>query len=77
MKPYLDLDNIFTYHAPLGDQAERYTRLREAAKEFAKLIVELTPESAEQTLAIRDVQRATMLANAAIAINEAGQEGDR
>lgn len=65
-----DLDDIFTYHRPFGDQTERYTQLREAAKTFAQTIVELTPRSAEQTLAIRDVQRAVMMANAAIACNE-------
>lgn len=65
-----DLDNIFNYHESFGDQTERYIRLREAAKAFAQKIVELTPRSAEQTLAIRDVQRALMMANAAIACNE-------
>lgn len=69
-KPYLDLDEIFTHHTPFGDQAERYTKLREAAKAYAQLVMELTPPSAEQTLAIRDIQRASMMANAAIAINE-------
>lgn len=70
---YLDLDNIFTYHPPVGDQSEKYQKLREKAKEYAQLIVDLTPQSAEQTLAIRKVQEASMMANAAIAINE-GQE---
>lgn len=65
-----DLDNVFTYHKPFGDQPERYVAIREKAKEFAKLIVELTPASAEQTLALRDLQRCMMMANAAIAINE-------
>ena len=65
MPPYLDLDNIFTYHAPSAVQAERYERLRAKAKEYAALIVELTPPSPEQT----DVQRASMMANAAIAIH--------
>jgi len=77
MPPYLDLDEIFTHHAPFGDQAERYTKLREAAKAYAQLIMELTPSSAEQTLAIRDVQRASMMANSAIAINEKGKTNDR
>lgn len=65
-----DLDNMFQYHAPTGTQAERYQEIREAAKEFAKAVLNKTPESPEQTLAIRDIQRAVMMANAAIAINE-------
>jgi hypothetical protein len=70
MNPYLDLDNIFTYHKPFGNQPERYTAIRAKAKELAQLILDLTPSSAEQTLAIRDIQQAVMMANAAIAINE-------
>lgn len=66
----IDLDNLFTYHPPFGTQLERYQAIRAAAKVFAEAIIRDTPESAEQTLAIRDVQRATMMANAAIALNE-------
>lgn len=68
---YLDLDKLFTYHAPKGDQAERYGRLRAAAKAYAEQIAALTPECPEQTLAIRALQEAGMWANAAIAIGEA------
>lgn len=67
---YLDINRLFTYHPPQGDQGLRYQELRTAAKAYAEKIVALTPESAEQTLAIRAVQQAAMLANAAIAINE-------
>jgi len=66
----LDLENLFTYHPPKNDQAERYEALRDAGRQFAETIVELTPGSPEQTLAVRDVQRAVMMANAAIACNE-------
>ena len=67
---YLDIERLFTYHPPQGDQAERYGKLRDAAKAYAKTIVALSPESAEQTLALRHVQEAAMMANAAIAVNE-------
>lgn len=69
-RPAIDIDNLFRYHAPKGDQTERYVTLRNKAKEFAHLIVQLTPPSAEQTLAIRQLQLATMMAIAAIAVNE-------
>lgn len=68
--PYLDLDNIFSHHAPFGDQGDRYNQVRAKAKEFAQLVSDLTPQSAEQTLAIRKIQEAMMFANSAIAINE-------
>lgn len=66
----LDLDAIFTYHAPFGNQAERYAELRDMALSFAEEIVRMTPASREQSLAITSLQQTTMWANAAIAINE-------
>jgi hypothetical protein len=70
--PALDLDNIFTYHAPRNDQPQRYIALREKAKELADLIQRSTPPSREQSVALTNVQQAVMWANAAIAINEKG-----
>lgn len=67
---YLDIENLFTYHPPFGDQQARYQWLNEAAMQYAKLIQELTPKSAEQTLAIRKLQECRMFANSAIAIHE-------
>ena len=64
------LDNIFTYHAPKGDQQQRYVSLREEAKHFAKVINKFCPESREKSLALTAVQQATQWANASIAINE-------
>lgn len=68
--PAFDIDNIFCYHAPKNDQPQRYVEIRSKAKELASIIIECTPVSAEQTLALRDLQRCVMMANAAIAINE-------
>ena len=33
------LENIFTFHAPKNDQAERYEKLRAAAKEYAEVLI--------------------------------------
>lgn len=64
------IENNFTYHAPKGDQAERYTSLREKAKEFAVMINELCPDSREKSIAITHLEESVMQANAAIARNE-------
>src|SRR5712691_4870391 len=64
------IENNFTYHAPKEGQPEKYVALREKAKEFALLIVELTPYSREQSLAIIELEMAVFWANAAIARNE-------
>lgn len=64
------LDNIFTYHAPKGDQAERYEAIRTKARKLAELIEESCPDSREKSLANTKLEEAVMWANAAIARNE-------
>lgn len=39
------INNIYKYHPPQGNQAERYEQLRERAKSLALLIEELCPDS--------------------------------
>jgi hypothetical protein len=65
-----DLENLFVYHKPFGDQSERYGALRESGKALAKAIMENTPVSADQNAALRLVREAVFTANAAIAVNE-------
>lgn len=69
-KAIAELDNIFTYHRPIGNQPQRYEALRAQAKELARTVLELCPPSRERSLAITAIQQSTMWANAAIAINE-------
>lgn len=64
---YEQLENLFTYHAPTADDVPKYAYIRSAALNLAKVIVANTPESADQTAAIRKVREAVMMANAAIA----------
>ena len=70
-KPDRDaLANRFTYHAPKGDQASRYERIRAQIFATATVCVELTPASAEQRRALDALDQAMFLFNAAIARNE-------
>lgn len=64
------LENRYTYHAPKGDQVDRYAKIREAHLALAKLIRDLTPCSPEQTRAFNALDESMMLSNAAIARNE-------
>ena len=64
------LENWFTYHAPKGDQAERYGRIREAAKAFAGVLVECGAEGPDLTAALRKVREAVMTVNQGIACGE-------
>ena len=65
-----EIENRFTFHAPHGDQSDRYDKLRTAGKALAYIIVEHTPESREQSLALTHLEEAIMQANAAIARRE-------
>ena len=73
-QPALDkrdqIENNFIYHSPKDDQPERYQKIRAKAKEFAVLIVEETPPSREQSLALTKLEEVSMWANASIARNE-------
>lgn len=73
MAPPIDaqeLDIRFTFHPVQPGQAERYEAIRAKAREFAALVVELTPESREQSLSITAIEEAVSCANAAIARRE-------
>lgn len=63
-----ELDHLFTYHPPTGDQIPRYTAINEAAKAFARVVLENTPRSADQSAAMRLIREARMTANSAIAL---------
>lgn len=65
-----DIEKRFTYHAPKEGQPEKYTAIRDKAKELATMINELCPESREKSLAVTELESSVMWANAAIARNE-------
>jgi len=65
-----ELEARFTYHAPKPDQLPRYDRIRQEAKALARLIVNITPASREQSIALSHLEEAVMMANAAIARRE-------
>ena len=65
-----DIERMFTYHMPFGDQAERYGLIRALARSMASLINQRCPDSREKSLAITHLQECVMMANASIAIHE-------
>lgn len=64
------IENNFKYHTPKQGQPEKYTAIREKAKELAYLIEELCPDSREKSLAFTNLEQSVMWANASIARNE-------
>ncbi len=66
-----ELRKRFTHHPPKDNkQVADYADIRASGKEFAEVIVALTPPSREQSLAITALEECVMWANAAIARNE-------
>jgi hypothetical protein len=62
-----DVDNWFTYHAPVRDQQSRYSRVNTAAKDFCNLILEIVQEGDDRDAALRSLRRLRMDVNLAIA----------
>lgn len=60
------VDPLFIQNITGSEDGDKYVRLCKQSKELALLIVELTPESADQSAAIRKVREAMWTASAAI-----------
>lgn len=70
-KPTADqLANRYSFHPPVGNQGDRYEGVRSACLVLAKRVVDVTPASTEQDVALICLDAVMMFANAAIARNE-------
>jgi hypothetical protein len=64
------IDHIFSYHQPKDEaQTELLEKVREAVRLCAHEVKDLTPVCPEQTVAIRKLQEAMMLATASIVLH--------
>jgi hypothetical protein len=64
----LDIEELFTYHAPRPGDASALRAIRNKAKELAETVVICCPPSADRTAAIRKLRECVMTANASIAL---------
>jgi hypothetical protein len=64
-----DINNWFSYHAPVPDQLVAYNDIRQAAKIYAETVNKHVPDSADKTVAIRKIRESVMAANLAVACN--------
>jgi hypothetical protein len=70
--------NNFTYHAPFGNQPERYGELHKLGDHLARIMMNLCPPSRELSLALTKLEEAIMWSNSAIARNEQNEDlGDQ
>lgn len=64
------IEKAFTHYPPTLGQLERYTQIRNKAKELAFVIDGCVPDSREKSVAFTELESAVMWANAGIARNE-------
>lgn len=65
-----ELAHRYDYHAPFGNQAERYAAIRAEIGKLAVYIAERAPASRELSTALTHLDAVMFYANAAIARNE-------
>ncbi len=63
------LAELFKYHPPNGETLPKYAAINQAAKNFAEVILQNCPNSADRSAAIRLIRDARMTANASVALN--------
>jgi hypothetical protein len=61
-------EHVFVYHRPTAEQAAAYEAIRDGAKAFAYILLQNTPECADQSAALRLLRECVMTANASIAL---------
>jgi uncharacterized protein len=64
-----DINNWFSYHAPVPEQLAAYNDIRQAAKIYAETVNKHVPDSADKTAAVRKIRESVMAANLAVACN--------
>jgi hypothetical protein len=65
-----DLDNRFLYHAPVGNQTERYESIRTECRLLAEVLQRRCPPSRELSIAMTKLDEVMFFANASIARTE-------
>ncbi len=63
------LAELFKYLPPNGETLPKFAAINQAAKNFAEVILQNCPPSADRSTAVNWVRTARMLANSAITLN--------
>lgn len=63
------LAKLFSYHPPTPETLPKYAAINQAAKNFAEVIVQNCPPSADRSDAIRKICEARMTANKSVALD--------
>lgn len=65
-----EIINHFAYHAPTPEKRAIHEQLNDAFMELALLLKDITPDCADQTVALRQLMLARMAANLTVACND-------
>ena len=60
------LDIWFQYHRVKAEQRASFQEIRNAAKHFAQVVLEQTPQCADQSDAVRKIREAMLIAHSSI-----------
>jgi hypothetical protein len=63
------LHEVFSYHPPTEVTLPKFAAINQAAKNFAEVVLQNCPSSADRSAAIRLIRDARMTANASVALN--------
>lgn len=63
-----NIDSLFTYHNPSGIDLMRFEKIREAAKELGRMIVEHGGNEADEERAIQKLRECVFYAIASIVV---------
>ena len=63
------LAQLFSYHPPTEVTLPKFAAINQAAKNFAEIVLQNCPPSADRSAAIRLIRDARMTANASVALN--------
>jgi hypothetical protein len=63
------LAELFRYHPPTVENLPKFAAINQAAKNFAEIVLQNCPPSADRSAVIRLIRDARMTANASVALN--------
>lgn len=63
-----NVNDVITYHKPSDEGVEQISRIRAAAENLIRVVLENTPACADQSAAVRKVREAMMTSNASIVL---------
>lgn len=72
-----NLKEVVYWHKPTSDKVPKFEAIAKCSEEFMRLILELVPDCADRSAALRNIREARMWANSAISIDNGNIDHSR